>query len=210
MFISQKLNQAADSLEQVNWKQVTKDIIKTWDLFFNGLVILMVLIYLAGKTLGNLVHRTNDFLATNWVRMLGLSPIPVMKEEENEEADEVPLPTVPSTPTELEQAPTPVITEEVSPLTTPAVEVELKLPPPLFIEDPWEGTIEVELILPLVLETMAIPFTMPLLLTAAQAPVALLVAGQEVVQQPPPVATNRRHSRRRAHADRNRQTAQKK
>jgi hypothetical protein len=128
MFISQKLNQAADSLEQVNWKQVTKDIIKTWDLFFNGLVILMVLIYLAGKTLGNLVHRTNDILAANWVWMLGLSTIPVMEEEENEE-DEFPLQTTPSTPAEAGQNPLPVITEEVPVHTPPTVEVEPMLPP---------------------------------------------------------------------------------
>lgn len=129
MNICKNLDQAADSLERVNWKQVTKELIELWTIIFKGIIVLTVIIYVAGETLGLWVHRTNDILATNWVRMLGLSPIPVMEEEENEEEDEVPLPTVPSTPTELEQAPTPVITEEVSPLTTPAVKVEPPLPP---------------------------------------------------------------------------------
>ena len=60
--------------------------------------------------------------------MLGLSPIPVMEEEENEE-DEFPLQTTPSTPSEVEQAPLPGITKEVSVPTPPVVEVELNLPP---------------------------------------------------------------------------------
>lgn len=53
-----------------------------------------------------------------------------MEDEENEEDDEVPLPTVSSPPTEVGQAPLPVITEEVSVPTPPTVvEVEPLLPP---------------------------------------------------------------------------------
>jgi hypothetical protein len=71
-------------------------------------------------------------------------------------------------------------------------------PTPLSIQDPWESPIEVELMLPLALEPLAILFTTPLMLAAAQAPVALLAAGQPVAQQDPAPATNRRRRGRRA------------
>ena len=102
-------------------------------------------------------------------------------------------------------------------------------PTPLSIQDPWESPIEVELMLPLALEPLAILFTTPLMLAAAQAPVALLAAGQEakkpVRKAPTPTstpcpkrkesasiqaapATNSHRKRgRRAHKNRARQTA---
>lgn len=165
MFISNILDQAADRLDNVDWKQLTKKAIKAWDFTFKIIVITMILTYLAGESLGTWVHQTNDWLAHQWVRLI-----------------------VPPTSVETEQAQ--IIVEEVSPPTMPAVEVELNLPPPLVIEDPWASPIKVELMLPLALEPLAIMFTMPLLLTAVQAPVALLVAGQEVTQ--PPAPTKRR------------------
>lgn len=171
MNIAQTLDQAADSLERVNWKQVTKELIELWDLIWKILILSIIFTHLAGKSLGNWVHSTNDRLAANWVRLI-----------------------VPQTSVETEQAQ--IIVEEVSTTNLPVVEVELKLPPPLVIEDPWEGTIEVELMLPLALETMALPFTMPLMLTAVQAPVALLAADQDSTsqEQPPPPARRRRRS----------------
>ncbi|MEY2986091.1 MAG: hypothetical protein RJB24_320 [Candidatus Parcubacteria bacterium] len=106
-------------LSLIDWEEVGL-------IVFHGLITFAVGIYVAGETLGNWVHRTNDQLAANWVRMLALTP--VMEEEENEE-DEVPLPTVSSPPTEVGQAPLPVITEEVSVPTPPTVvEVEPLLP----------------------------------------------------------------------------------
>jgi len=164
MNISQKLDQAAGRLNTIDWEKVTKDVIKIWDLFFKVLVILMILTYIAGKSLGTWVHQTNDWLAHQWVRLI-----------------------VP--PTSVEgQALITVVTKKVSVPTPPTiVEVEPPLPPiPLMIEDPWESPIEVELMLPL--EPIAILFTSPLLLAVAQAPVALLTAGQEVPQQTPPLA----------------------
>jgi hypothetical protein len=87
----------------------------------------------------------------------------------------------------------------------PSVETEQALIIVEEVDTPMPA-VEVELMLPLVLEPMEILFTTPLMLAAAQAPVALLVAGQEVVQQPPPVATSRRRKRgRRAHQNRTRQ-----
>jgi hypothetical protein len=128
MNLSQTLDQAANSLEKVDWNTVAKELIELWTLLFKGFIVLVVITKVAGETLGNLVHRTNDILAANWVWMLGFSTIPVMEEEENEE-DEFPLQTTPSTPAEAGQNPLPVITEEVSVHTPPTVEVEPMLPP---------------------------------------------------------------------------------
>lgn len=128
MNISQKLDQATNSLEKVDWKEVFSELSELWILLWKIVITLVVITKVSGEALGNLVHLLNDILAANWVRMLGLSPIPVMEDEENEEDDEVPLPTVSSPPTEVGQAPLPVITEEVSVPTPPAVKVELPLP----------------------------------------------------------------------------------
>lgn len=88
MNISQALDQTADRLEQVDWKKIGIKIVEIWDRFFKILVILMVLTYLAGKSLGNWVHQTNDRLAANWVRLI-MPPTPLME-------DEAPLPAAPS------------------------------------------------------------------------------------------------------------------
>ena len=128
MNISQTLDQAANSLDQINWKEASKEAIGTYFFLCQAVVIFCWGTYLAFKAGLWLIHRLNDILAANWVRMLGLSPIPVMEEEENEE-DEFPLQTTPSTPSEVEQAPLPGITKEVSVPTPPVVEVELNLPP---------------------------------------------------------------------------------
>lgn len=154
MFISNILDQAADRLDNVDWKQLTKKAIKAWDLLFKILVILMIVTYLACKLGVKLVYRLNDWLAHQWVRLI-----------------------VPPTSVETEQAQI-------------IVEVELNLPPPLVIEDPWASPIKVELMLPLALEPLAIMFTAPLILAATQAPVALLAESQEVTQ--PPAPTKRR------------------
>jgi hypothetical protein len=124
MFISKTLDQSAGSLDQINWKKVFAELSELWIILWKILIISAILTYVSGKALGLWVHRTNDQLAANWVRMLGLTP--VMEEEENEE-DEAPLPILLSTPAEVEQDPLPCITKEVSVLTTPAVEVEVKL-----------------------------------------------------------------------------------
>ncbi len=160
MNISKTLDQAADSLDQVKWKQVTKELIDLWVTFFKVMVTLAVLTYLIGKHLGHGIHRLNDWLATKWVQVLGLAG-----------------------PTKLGRA---------SPLTVEivVVEVEPKLPPAPVIEDPWEAPIEVETMLPLALEPMAILFTAPLMIVAAQAHVALLAPA--VQEQPPPSPRNRR------------------
>ena len=127
MNISQKLDQATNSLDQINWKKVFSELSELWILLWKIVITLVVITKVAGETLGNWMHRTNDQLAANWVRMLALNP--VMEEEENEEEKVLP-PTVPSTPTEVEQTPLPGITEEVSVPTPPTVvEVEPLLPP---------------------------------------------------------------------------------
>lgn len=168
MNISQTLDQAADNLDQINWKEVFSELSKIWNLLWKILVISAILIYISGKALGNWVHRTNDFLSHHWVRLI-----------------------VP--PTYIERQ-APII-----------VEVELVLPPPLVIEDPWEGPIEVELMLPLALEFLAILFTTPPMLVAVQAPVALLAAGQDsTLQEQPP--TPRRPRGPKAHRKRVRRT----
>lgn len=167
MNISQVLDATADRLETINWKKVTKDVIKIWDILWKFIVITMILTYVAGEALGTWIHQTNDILAANWVRLI-----------------------VPSNSVETEQAP---IVEQVS-ITPPAVEVELMLPPaPLVVEDPWDDP-EVELKLPLALEPMAILFTAPLALTTAKAPVALLAAGQ--VAHTPTTNVRRKRGRR--------------
>lgn len=144
-------------LAQIDWQEVGL-------IVFHGLIALMVLIYVVAETIGKWVHRTNDWLAHHWVRLI-----------------------VPSSPDEG-QAP---IVEEVSATTLPTVEVELKLPPvPLVIQDPWTSPIEVKLMLPLA--PMAILFAAPLALAAAQAPVALLAAGQPVSENPFPATNGRR------------------
>ena len=145
MNISQKLDQAADSLDQINWEKVFAELIELRTMLFKGVIVLIVITYVAGETLGTWVHRTNDWLAHQWVRLI-----------------------VPQTPVETEKAQ--IIVEEVSAPTTPAIMVE----PPL----------------PTAVETMAILFTTPLMLAAAQAPVALLAESQEVTQ--PPASTKRR------------------
>jgi len=162
MFVSNLCVRTGRILSLIDWEEVSK-------IVFHGLIALMVGIWVAGETLGSWLHRTNDWLAHHWVRLI-VTPTPVMEEEENEEDEEIPLP-----------AP---------------------------LEDPWASPIEIELMLALALEPLAILFTTPLLLAAAQAPVALLAAGQDVVQQTPPAATNGRRKRgRRAHTSRNRQPA---
>lgn len=161
MFISNILDQVADRLDNVDWKQLTKKAIKAWDFAFKIIVITMILTYLAFKAGVSLVYRLNDWLAHHWVRLI-VPPTPLMEEEENEE-DEAPLPAAPS--------PTPVV-----------------------IPDPWDTPIEVELMLPLALEPLAILFTTPLMLAATQAPVALLAAGQEVAQPPAPAKRRRRRA----------------
>jgi hypothetical protein len=128
MNLAKTIDQTTDHLDNVDWNTVAKELIELWTLLFKGFIVLVVITKVAGETLGNLVHRTNDILAANWVWMLGLSTIPVMEEEENEE-DEFPLQTTPSTPAEAGQNPLPVITEEVSVHTPPTVEVEPMLPP---------------------------------------------------------------------------------
>lgn len=144
MFISNTCVRTGRILAQIDWKEVAL-------IVFHGLIAFAVGIYVAGETLGNWVHRTNDKLAANWVRLI----------------------VVPPTPAEGQAL---------------IIEVEQPLPPAL--------------------ETMAILFTTPLMLAAAQAPVALLAAGQEPVQEPPPAATNGRRKRgRRSPNDRARQTA---
>lgn len=126
MNLSKPLDQAADSLDQINWKKVFSELSELWILLWKIVITLVVITKVAGETLGNLVHLLNDILAANWVRMLALNP--VMEEEENEE-DEVPPPTVPSTPPEAGQE-IGLISEEVSVPTPPTVvEVEPLLPP---------------------------------------------------------------------------------
>ena len=149
MFVSNLCVRTRRILSQINWEEVGL-------IVFHGLLTFAVGIYVAGETLGNWVHRTNDFLAHHWVRLI-----------------------VPPTSVETEQAQI-------------IVEVELNLPPPLVIEDPWASPIKVELMLPLALEPLAIMFTAPLILAATQAPVALLAESQEVTQ--PPAPTKRRRS----------------
>jgi len=73
MNISKTLDQASDSLEKVDWKQLTKEIVDLWVAFFNVIVTLAVLTYLIGKHLGHGIHRLNDWLATKWVQVLGLA-----------------------------------------------------------------------------------------------------------------------------------------
>lgn len=124
MNLSKPLDQAADSLDQINWKKVFSELSELWILLWKIVITLVVITKVAGETLGNWVHRTNDQLAANWVRMLALNP--VMEEEENEE-DEVPPPTVPSTPPEEGQE-IGLISDEVSVPTPLVVEVALNLP----------------------------------------------------------------------------------
>jgi hypothetical protein len=168
MNLAKTIDQTTDHLDNVDWNTVAKELIELWTIIFKGIIVLTVGIYIAGETLGNLVHRTNDFLSHHWVRLI-----------------------VP--PTYIERQ-APII-----------VEVELVLPPPLVIEDPWEGPIEVELMLPLALEPLAILFTTPPMLVAVQAPVALLAAGQDSTLQEQP-ATNRRPRGHKAHRKRVRRT----
>ena len=78
---------------------------------------------------------------------------------------------------------TPVIEEEEN------EEDEVPLPAPL-VEDPWEVPIEVELTLPL--EPLVILFTAPMMLAAAQAPVALLAPALVVQEQQSPAPPRRR------------------
>jgi hypothetical protein len=100
MFVSNLCVRTRRILAQIDWKEVGL-------IVFHGLIALMVGTYVAGETLGNWVHSTNDKLAANWVRLI----------------------VVPPTPAE-EQAPLPGITEEVSVPTPPTVvEVEPLLPP---------------------------------------------------------------------------------
>lgn len=103
MNISKTLDQAADSLDQVNWKKVTKEVIDLWTTVFNGLVILGVLTYLTGEAFGHSIHNLNDWLAHHWVRVI-----------------------VPQNSVETEQAP--IIVEEVSTATPTITEVEPTLP----------------------------------------------------------------------------------
>jgi hypothetical protein len=157
MKISQAIDQTAKSLEKTDWKQIAIKIIKIWDLFFRRLAITIILTYLVGKSLGNWVHRLNDWLAHHWVRLI-----------------------VPQTTAETGQAT--IVVEEVSNTPLP-VKVEPMLPPaPLVVQDPWEATIEVELTLPL--KPLAILFTAPLMIAATQAPVALLAPAPQEQQKP--------------------------
>lgn len=103
MNISKTLDQASDSLEKVDWKQLTKEIVDLWVAFFKVIVTLAVLTYLIGKHLGHGIHRLNDWLAHHWVRVI-----------------------VPQNSVETEQAP--IIVEEVSTATPTITEVEPTLP----------------------------------------------------------------------------------
>jgi len=119
MNISQFLDQTIASLKKVDWEQVTKDLINLWVTFFKVSVALVIITYLIGKTFSHWVHRTNDWLAHHWVRLI-VPQTPIMEEEENEEDEEAPLPT-------------PLVED---PLESP-IEVELMLPPiPLVVEIP--------------------------------------------------------------------------
>jgi hypothetical protein len=73
MNISQFLDQTADSLDQVKWKQVTKELIDLWVTFFKVMVTLAIITYLTGKELGHVIHRLNDWLAAKWLQVLGLT-----------------------------------------------------------------------------------------------------------------------------------------
>jgi hypothetical protein len=197
MNISKFMDDTIQKVDQINWKKVAKDVIKAWDLFFKIFVIVTILTYLAGKSLGNWVHRLNDWLATKWVQVLGLAG-----------------------PTKLGRvSPTNVeIVEE-----TIVVEVELMLPPtPMVVVDPWYDMSEVEPILPL--ESLSTFFNTPLMIAAVREPVALLApelqeqqtparrrrrqstqkSPQEVVKPESPLSQLRRPRGRRAHQDKQR------
>lgn len=112
MNIAQFLDQTIASLKKVDWEQVTKDLINLWVTFFKVSVALVIITYLIGKTFSHWVHRTNDWLAHHWVRLI------------------VPPPSV-----EKEQAP--IVAKAVSTTTLVVAEVEPKLPPiPLVVEIP--------------------------------------------------------------------------
>ena len=104
MNIAQFLDQTIASLKKVDWEQVTKDLINLWVTFFKVSVALVIITYLIGKTFSHWVHRTNDWLAHHWVRLI------------------VPPPSV-----EKEQAP--IVAKAVSTTTLVVAEVEPKLPP---------------------------------------------------------------------------------
>lgn len=187
MNISQVLDQAADRLDNVDWKTVAKELIELWTIIFKGIIVLTVGIYIAGETLGTWVHRTNDWLAANWVRMLALTP--VMEEEENEE-DEVPLPTVPSTPPEARQE-IRLIADEVSVPTPPTiVEVEPMLP-----------LVQAEVVEILVLDEQPPPVRRSRSRNSASNSL------EETVNKEAEPATPRRPRGRRAHKNRNKHIA---
>ena len=134
----QAIDQTGDSLDQIEWEKVVKDVIKAYDLFFKIFVIVTILTYLAGKSLGNWVHRLNDWLAQQWVWLI-----------------------VPSPSVETGQVP---IVEEVLNNTPAVAKVEPTLPQ----------------------ESLSTLFNTPLMLAAAQAPVALLAPALQEQAQPSP------------------------
>jgi hypothetical protein len=73
MNFSQFMDDTVQKVDQIDWKQVTKDLLDLWVTVFNGLVILGVFTYITGKILGHVIHNVNDWLATKWLQVLGLA-----------------------------------------------------------------------------------------------------------------------------------------